>query len=756
MANPPWDMRLGAVRVYFELIEQWRTAGHEVEKFTLSDAFPDQRSAPASLALRQIFFAYKAAAFVRRNAHRFDVVDAMIGSLRGSKRQLGFSGLLVARSVGLPRLYQRNEPKLATGGRISGRIFYSFVQRWFTRTADAAIRHADLVNLPNEDEARILRQEVDVDLPIVVQPYGLTDTQRQELAAASVSSPRRLSSKKICFIGMWGPRKGALDWPKVIRQIWQRIPEAHFCFFGTLTDSENILRDLSLRSSEKIEFVPEYTAEKLSILLRDCALGLFPSYVEGFGLAVLEQLAAGIPTIAYDVPGPRQIFGEARNEFLVPAGDIEALTQRAIEILNLPPDNYETLARRCRSIAGNFRWEEIAAKTIDQYRTAMMKPGHIVFTQPFGIASVAGGGGARILRSLLRDAPLPFLCISTLPQKPDRKFDHEIHLPMRPHFGRIEHSRFAGIPIALGPLFRRSFEAKLERVCREANARAIHAIAHGGLDFYRAYLTAKKLGCPFFLQVHDDVAYTGDGRASPQMISRSLAEAWTNADARFVISKELGQEYNRRYGVRDFIVVTDGADQIASAPRPAPSQLRIYFMGLFHLEYEPNVEALTRAIDLVDLAPGVERSITLRCGFVRRHLQNQRVRVLPYGSEADVQADFAQADWLYLPLPFDDKHRPLNAYSLSTKMVTYLASGIPIVYHGPTDTAVYNLLAANRAAALITTLEPNEIASQFQHLLGSREAETYAANALELARRDFQRHQQHEKFWGPIMARLSA
>ena len=757
VVNLQWDSRLGAVRVYMELAERWRAAGHIVEKFSLSEAFPNARVSRARFAMRQVFFAYKAAAFVRKNAHRFDVVDAVMGSLHGSKEQLGFAGLLVARSVGLWRLYQRFEPRPEPRprGTFAGRILYTAINLWFKRASDAAARHADLINVPNEDEAACLRAEVDVDLAIVVQPYGLTAKRREALADSAVSSADRLSRKKISFIGMWSPRKGSLDWPEIIRRIWRTIPDAHFCFLGTMVESEKIFSDLGLRSSERIELLSEYSADDLSALLADCAVGVFPSYVEGFGLAVLEQLAAGIPTIAFDVPGPRQIFGSNDTNLLTPPGDVAVMADRAIEILRLNPEEYDVLSSTCRSIAERFRWEKVAADTAQRYRDALSRLRHIVFTQPFGM-SATGGGGGRILRSLLRDAPMPVLGLCTSPEEPHPKHENEIHLPVRPNFGRIERTRFLALPNALAPLFQRRFMKKLERVCRRVHARALHAIAHGGIDFHHAWRVAKKLRVPFFLQVHDDAVYTSGGRAPRKRMGRCLAEAWLGADARFVISKELGDEYSKRYGARPFVVVTDGLDDVAPAARPAPRQLRIYFMGLFHLGYEKNLQALTRALDLLsnELGSGVACSITLRCGGIRPHVMHPLVRVLPFGSEADVQADLASADWVYLPLHFDEADRAFVAYSLSTKMVTYLGSGLPILYHGPTGTAAYNLLAKHRAAALIPTLDPDEIARTLSQLLRDDSTSILAANALELARTNFLRSEQHEKFWTPIIDQL--
>ena len=277
-----------------------------------------------------------------------------------------------------------------------------------------------------------------------------------------------------------------------------------------------------------------------------------------------------------------------------------------------------------------------------------------------------------------------------------------LQVPLRPNFGRIERTRFNALAHSITPLFRGRFAERLEKVVTNAHARAIHSVAHGGLDFHTAFLLSKKLQIPFFLQVHDDVAYTSAGRVSAQ----SMGEVWQGASARFVISRELGDEYVRRYGPEEFVVVTDGLDRLAAKLRTPTDGLRIYFMGLFHIGYEKNLEALIKAIQLLPVGLTSKCSITLRCDYIRPALlrQTSLLRVLPFGSESDVQADLAEADCLYLPLHFGEADRPFAAYSLSTKMVTYLGSGLPILYHGPIGTAAYNLLEKHRAAALATSL----------------------------------------------------
>ena len=377
----PWDPKLGAPRVWIELTREWTQAGHTVEKFCLTDAFPGPTVSPVKFALRQVLFPWRAAAYVRRNARRFDIIDGLIGSLPFSKSALRFRGLVVARSVGLYRLYDQfirrerilwpEQPK----GRLIGRLFHQFIAWRLWKNSEKSVRHCDLLILPNDDERLELARDAQIRVPCLVQPYGLTDELRNALAAAAASPAERLRRQKICFIGMWSLRKGARDWPKIIAAIRQHHPAAEFLFLGTLANEAVVRSDLGSAAAKSITCRATFDARELPSLLADCAVALFPSYVEGFGLAVLEQLGAGLPTIAYDVPGPRQILEPQRARLLTPAGDPAALAARATEILSLSVLEYEQLSAQCRAIAGNYRWSEIAHDTLDEFRAALYSLG---------------------------------------------------------------------------------------------------------------------------------------------------------------------------------------------------------------------------------------------------------------------------------------------------------------------------------------------------------------------------------------------
>lgn len=373
----------------------------------------------------------------------------------------------------------------------------------------------------------------------------------------------------------------------------------------------------------------------------------------------------------------------------------------------------------------------------------------LVSVQPFGLNGA--GGGSRILRALLADPPMPVLSVVTATNPPPSVDQwEELHLPLRPHLGPIEGSRLHGWANAVEVLVAPEGSRRLAAALRTRSVAAVHAVSHGP-EFWPALRVARALGVPFLLTVHDDLRYLLRTTPLRSVALRRLGRAWRDADRRFVISHAMGREYATRYGARSYEIVTDGLrdDQIG-APRP-PTGLRIYFAGLFHRGYTDNLIALRRALEpLAAERPPGSVSLTMRCGSLPADLppSSAPVEVLEFGPERVVAEDMARADLLYLPLMFDEAYRDMTDFSLSTKLVTYLGSGLPILYHGPPRGAAYELLAENDAAVMATSQDPAELRAVLETALerGARVVE----NALTLARREFRLDEQRRRFWSAV------
>jgi glycosyltransferase involved in cell wall biosynthesis len=127
------------------------------------------------------------------------------------------------------------------------------------------------------------------------------------------------------------------------------------------------LRDLNIPACDWIEIVPEFQPDELPKLLADSTAGVLLTYAEGFGLALLEQLAAGIPTVSYDAPGPRSILQSSLPDLLVPVGNVEQCSAALIQILSADLVSYRKLIERCTKEASQFLWSTIAKETAHLY-----------------------------------------------------------------------------------------------------------------------------------------------------------------------------------------------------------------------------------------------------------------------------------------------------------------------------------------------------------------------------------------------------
>lgn len=389
----PWDGNLGGPRVQLELADEFQAMGHEIEKFDYHDAFGKNISfrlaqlAPSILStkakrlaeLTRPSFASQAKKFVQANAHRFDIIDAHQGNLPFSKQELGFNGLLVARSVGLMPLlheflaFQNQKWPSPKKRNFLGNLLSSQAEKQDIANFLPSLKASDLINLPNEDELTYVSNVLGLGHKSAVFPFGLSQQRQAAFKQAIQPAEVRLANKQVAFIGAWGTRKGSKDWGEIIRLIRNEIPEAQFLFLGTGFNAETVLADLNLPETNGIKVIPSYTSEELPKLLSQATVGAFPSYMEGFGFAVLEKLACGLPTVAYDVPGPREMLGKLDTKLMTPPGNLEQFASQLIRLLQLDQTTYCQFSQQCVEVAKIFAWRKIAENTLNTYTQFLTK-----------------------------------------------------------------------------------------------------------------------------------------------------------------------------------------------------------------------------------------------------------------------------------------------------------------------------------------------------------------------------------------------
>lgn len=95
--------------------------------------------------------------------------------------------------------------------------------------------------------------------------------------------------------------------------------------------------------------------------LKDADIFVMPSRWEPFGIALIEAMAAGLPVVATETDGPRDIIEPGVDGILVSTGDVEALGQAILRLCQ-SPDLRVVLAKKAKEKAAQFDAPNIAAR----------------------------------------------------------------------------------------------------------------------------------------------------------------------------------------------------------------------------------------------------------------------------------------------------------------------------------------------------------------------------------------------------------
>lgn len=369
VCHMPWRKDLGASRVQIELAEELRAMGHTVDKFSWEDAVA--AGSPPRLATDP--FSWFSTQVHRRIASgpSYDIIDAHQGCIQRSKKALGFDGSLIVRSAGSYHFYtyfeRRFDPHSVPGlrgfvGRRRALLSHALGKRAVERSFDVA----DRIVVHNLAEHDFLQLDPGWGLKVGIIPAPISTASFHALKGMHRRSDRHAELPTVSFLGSWHPRKGSRDWPKLAGLISEGLGPTQFRFLGTGTPSSVIPDEMSDRTA-RVRWVTHYRPEELPGLLRGVQVGAFPSYLEGFGIAVVEQLAAGIPVVAYDVPGPRDILSPIDPSLLIRPGDVAALAKRVVALLTTDARELAGLHERCLARAGELTWDRWTAPILEIY-----------------------------------------------------------------------------------------------------------------------------------------------------------------------------------------------------------------------------------------------------------------------------------------------------------------------------------------------------------------------------------------------------
>jgi glycosyltransferase-like protein len=131
-------------------------------------------------------------------------------------------------------------------------------------------------------------------------------------------------------------------------------------------------KDLGLEEGSDFILLGTVPDEELAGWYHAADAFVFPSVNEGWGLAVLEALASGLPVLTTDIEVFREYLSE-ETALLVPPGDVQQLAAALVRLAR-DPKLRDRLALAGPEVAARFTWEACATRHIAIYRALSEAP----------------------------------------------------------------------------------------------------------------------------------------------------------------------------------------------------------------------------------------------------------------------------------------------------------------------------------------------------------------------------------------------
>src|SRR5262245_6726679 len=194
--------------------------------------------------------------------------------------------------------------------------------------------------------------------PLEIVPNGVDVARFAEPAEPPEGLP---PGPRILWVNRLDPQKGFGVMVQAFDLLSRDVDDVHLLIAGEGRDRA-ALRSLPRRARNRViplgtvphEEVPRYLAA--ADVFCSPAVGQ-----ESFGIVLVEAMAAGVPVVATDIPGYREVVRDGEDGLLVRPNDPVALAAAIRRVLS-EPDLAAALAGAGRARAPAFSWEAVAPR----------------------------------------------------------------------------------------------------------------------------------------------------------------------------------------------------------------------------------------------------------------------------------------------------------------------------------------------------------------------------------------------------------
>ncbi len=232
------------------------------------------------------------------------------------------------------------------------------IQEFLKETVDIWLgnfmRKCQHIVIPSESMEEILISKYGLKDHYTVIPTGIDLAPYQQADGEAIRSSKGWQDDIVLIsTGRLASEKNWETFLHAAAKVYESHPDLRVVLLGDGSDKD-MLQDLAaeLGLAERITFTGAIPFSEVAGYLKAADIFGFASVTETQGLATMEAMAAGLPVVAVDASGTRDIVEDGKQGFLVP-NDAEALAASINRVIESP--------RRMRKFSSNA---EKKAKTL--------------------------------------------------------------------------------------------------------------------------------------------------------------------------------------------------------------------------------------------------------------------------------------------------------------------------------------------------------------------------------------------------------
>jgi len=142
-----------------------------------------------------------------------------------------------------------------------------------------------------------------------------------------------LTSKNICFLGTYSPRKGIERLVRAFDKIRLKYPESKLYLIGNIPKK---FAGPGIILTGRVPNPAEY--------MKKCSVYVHPAVYEPFGVTVIEAILAGLIPVVTKNTGASQYV----DDWLIIDGSEDSIVAKVLEIFQLPPSKLREISRTLR------------------------------------------------------------------------------------------------------------------------------------------------------------------------------------------------------------------------------------------------------------------------------------------------------------------------------------------------------------------------------------------------------------------------